>query len=558
MPPLTNKKLSTPLQSNYQSGLNFNIDISQVYSDFIQEIDANRSISNLNNFIAKSNSQFQLNTISTLSQYLKTESTPQESRAHCFYRLIGFPVISQNGNYYNPGTDPDNVANLSNKISIANSVSPAFLTLSLMRENYVNTTLSYFNTTPPTLNASVLALSSSTNTRAFSIPVSNTDPFNYNASNQQYSANLNSKVGQYQVTLGNYTDETGNLPTIFNIFTTRYHFIEPFIVDPRIDFTVNPSSRRVSVPFAANKKSLLIAENTYVKRPLIEKVIRDRYVSTQNAVISSSQQSIIDYVLNVPTIKNNQLLQQMVTNIYNQGPTTTAQFEKFLFIIQTMCSALNKAQLTIQQVQSYYYWLPQPSTIGPEGGSTVDAPIISTNLPSILITTRDQSIINLTLSQIANTFDTQTAPLNGIPDVGGFVFDAFNLTFNSDTSASFGNNVTTELNTLTGTRTTDLTAANTALQTIEIIMGEWSGLGLCDIVAIMGALYVMDINALLGFLDASAQQRAIAQGVVTTQASLPTVTDAQTSFVNTVANFYNLMDDIYKNISQNNSANTNR
>jgi hypothetical protein len=543
----------TPLQSNYQINQNFDIDINQIYSDFIQEIDANRSISNLNVFIGSANKNFQLSTIAGLNKFLKIESTPQESRAHCFYRLIGFPVVDQGFNYYNPGLDTNNPANLTNKINIANNQDPGFLSLSLMRENYNNTILTNFNVQPATLGSSVLSLSSSINTRAFSIPVTNTDPFDFTVSNQNYTANLNGIVGNKQVILTRYTDATGVFPTIA---TNRYHFIKPFMVDPRIDFTINPADRRVAVPFVENKKALLVGENTYVKRPLIEKVIRDRYASTQNAVVSTSQQQVIDYVLNVPAIKNDALIQQMVNNIYNQGAMgPIVQFEKFLFIIQAMCTALVKAQLKIQLVQSRYYWLPLPSIIGPEGGSSVDLPIISTNLPTTLITPQDQSIINLSLSQLANTFDTQTAPLNGIPDLGGFAFDAFQLTFNTDTSSSLGDNTTSQLTTLLNQRNTDLTTANTALQTIEIIMGEWSGLGLCDIVAIMGSLYVMDENNLLGFLDSAAQQRAIAQGVFTTQTALATITDAQNSFLSTITNFYNLMDDIYKNMAQNNGLN---
>ena len=562
--PAANK---TPLQSNFQTNQNFTIDINKIYSDFIQEIDANRSISNLNFFVTGANKTFKIETIASLGNLLKIESTPQESRAHCFYRLIGFPVVAQGGkSYYNPGLDTYNPANLANKINVANNQDPNFLTLSLLRENYNNGILADFNVTPPTLTSSALSLTSSLHTRAFSVPVTNTTPFSFSPVDQQYTASLNSIVGYHQVVLTEYTDQTGTTPTTVSaggkeIFKNgnRYHFIQPFQVDPRIDFTVNPASYRVGVPFVDNKKALLVAENTFVKRPLIEKVIRDRFVSTQDAVISPSQQQLISYVLNVPTVKNDQLIQQMVTNIYNQGSAAPIiQFEKFVLIINAMCRVLVDAQKQIQKIQSLYYWLPLPSSIGPEGGSEINPPIVSSSLPSTLITAQDQSIINLSLSQLANTFDTQTAPTDGIPDLGDFAFDAFQLTFNSDTSSSLGDNVSTELNTLLKKRTTDLTSANTALQTIEIIMGEWSGLGLCDIIAIMGALYVMDENALVGFLDSNAQQRAVAQGIFVpnTDFSNSTIAQAMPAFINTVANFYHLMDDVYKNIAQNNGLNT--
>ena len=559
--------INPPNQANSKTDQNFNIDINKIYSDFIQEIDGNRSISNLNVFVTGANSAFNITTLAGLNKKLKIEATVQESRAHCFYRLIGFPVVDQNAaNYYNPGLDTANPGNLQNKITIANNQSPQFLTLSLLRENYENGILSGFNVTPPTLTSSALSLTSSTSTRSFSVPVTNINAFDYTVADQQYTASLNSIVGYNQVLLTTYTDDTGTIPNTVvvggkEIFATgnRYHFIKPFQVDPRIDFTINPAERRVGVPFVNNKKNLLIAENTYVKRPLIEKVIRDRYTSTQDAVVSTSQQQLIDYVLNVPTVKNDTLIQQMVTNIYKQGATgPIVQFEKFLFIIQAMCKALVDAQLLIQKIQSIYYWLPLPSTIGPEGGSDVDPPIISTNLPSYLITTADQSIIDLSLTQFANTFDTQTATLNGVPDMGGFAFDAFDLTFNNDTSTSLGDNVGQELATLLKKRSSRLALANTALQTIEIIMGEWSGLGLCDIVAVMGSLYVMDDQALVGFLDSDAQQRALAQGIFDLPAgtNFQGIQQAQTAFLNTISNFYHLMDDVYKNLAQKNGLST--
>lgn len=573
VPPNNAPANKTPLQSNFQTNQNFNIDINQIYTDFIQEIDANRSISNLNYFVGNSSFTFTPNAISTLSQKVKIESTAQESRAHCFYRLIGFPVVANGASssatsstatgYYNPGLDNNNVGNLTKKITIANHQDPKFYALSLKREGYENNIAANFNVTPASLLSSVLALTSSITTRSFSIPVTNTDPFDYTIASQGYTANSNGIVGINQVSLTQYTDQNGDSVVNeitatpgFNYFYSRYHFIKPFIVDPRIDFSVNPPERRVAVPFVTNKKALLISEGTYVKRPLIEKVIRDRFASTQNAVISTSQQQAIDYILNVPTVKNDNLIQQMVTNIYNQGTTApVVQFEKFLFIIQAMCTQLVKAQLKIQLMQSRYYYLPLPSAIGPEGGSDVNPPIISSSLPSTLITTADQAVINLTLSQFANTFETQTAPLNGIPDLGGFAFDAFDLTFNSDTTTSLGDNTSTEITTLLKKRNSDLGTANTALQTIEIIMGEWSGLGLCDIVAVMGSLYVMPGHDLLGFLDSDAQNRAIAQGVIQMQTSLAGIEDAQQSFLNTAANFYHLMDDVYQNIAQKNGLN---
>jgi hypothetical protein len=551
----------TPNQANYQTNQNYNIDINQVFNDFIGDIDKNRSVINIQVNTVVLNAPFDIKTIASLGRYLKVENTSQESRAHAFYRLIGFPVVDQDQEYYNPGLDTVQGVrkiDLVYKIKVANNQDPLFKTLSLQRENYVNNFLNAFNTTPTTITASALALSSGATVRPFTPLITNFDPFDFTPTNQQYTVNLNSIVGKNQVPLTQYSDAFNNFPIVStsgsqsaSLGNTRFHFSQPYIVDARIDFTISPATRKVAVPFVDNKKNLLVAENVYVNRPLLEKVIRDRIGQDQDAVISPAQQQVIDYILQIPTIKNDSLIGQMVGNIYNTG--TQVQFEKYLFIIQAMCVKLVEAQLKIQKVQALYYWLPQPSSIGPEGGSDIYGLIISQNLSKNLITIADQSLINSTLQQAADNFDTQTAPIDGVPNLGGFAFDAFSTTFDSDTSTSLGDNVSKNLNNLNTKRNAALTIANTALQTIEVIMGEWSGLGLCDIVAVMGALYTMPQDSLLGFLDADAFDRMIvALNLESNNLTNPGISQALTDFVSRVNEFYNLTQDIYANIAQNN------
>jgi hypothetical protein len=100
--------------------------------------------------------------------------------------------------------------------------------------------------------------------------------------------------------------------------------------------------------------------------------------------------------------------------------------------------------------------------------------------------------------------------------------------------------------------------ANTALQTVEIIMGEWSGLGLCDIIAVMGALYIMPQGSLLGFLDDDAYERMLT--ALNLQNNPPSggnpgIEQAQMDFVDSVQGMYNLMQDIYQNLANNNGLN---
>jgi hypothetical protein len=391
------------------------------------------------------------------------------------------------------------------------------------------------------------------------VPTTSSDPFDVSPSNQSFTPNLNSLIGKNNiVTLDQYMDALGNKPASNNLFKTRYHLVKPFIVDARIDFSTNPRSNQVGVPFVPTKKNLFlpgsgsqsIGGGVYVNQPIIQKVIADRFGQNQGSVLSSAQIDTLQYILNVPTVQKDSIIKQMTNDKYLTS--VSSQFAYWLYVIQAMCTKLVEAQAEIQLVQSRYYWLPQPSTTGPEGGSTVADPIISTSLPNganfSFITTLDQDIINFTLNQQASDFNAQSANLDGVPSLGPFEFD-YIPTFASDTTSGYGNNTLDQINRAMSIRNHDMTIANTALQTIEIIMGEWSGLGLCDIVAAMAALYVMPQNSVLGFLDSDAFDRATT--TLDLNESNPKITQAQNDFVNSVTDMYQLMDDIYTNIYQN-------
>lgn len=550
-----------PNQANYQDNQNLDIDIDKIYTDFIQEIDANRSIVNISN---QGNQAFlnnlNKNNITSLAKLVKVETTPQESRCHTFFRLIGFPVVAADGRYYNPGFDIVKTAakniTIDKKIEIANNAIKGFRYFSFRRETYINSILQTFSLNE-SISAITLALSSSTQIRPFSIPVTNTDNFDTSIDVQSYTSNLLGQIGKYNnVSLLEYVDEGGNKPIAYKLNKIRYHFIKPFIVDPRIDFSVSPSQRKVAVPFVTNRTDLLIAENTYVKRPLLEKVIRERFtLQNPNNVIGVAGQSIRNYILNVPAVRDDPLIKQMVDDVFNLNEVP--QFEKFLNIIRAMLARLVDAQKTIQIVQSKYYWLPIPATIGPEGGSKVKSVIISENIPdgpnNSFITPADRSLINNILKQAANQFNAQVADIDGTPDVGGFAFDSFKVTFDKDTSEALGDIVGAEVNRLTKQRNKDISDANEALRAIEIIMGEFSGLGLCDIVAIMGALYIMPKEDILGFLDEDAFPRMVnALSLQSSNLTNPGLDQAMTSFVAKVRDFYNLMDKIYQDLKNNN------
>jgi len=544
-----------PNQANFLDEQNFDIDLDKLYSDFIQEIDNNRSIVNTSN---QGNQSFlkilKKETITSLAKLVKVETTPQESRCHAFFRLVGFPVISKDLRFYNPGFDIIKDANrkisLDTKIDIANNTFDGFFNLSFKRESYVNSILQTFSQNNG-ITATALALSSGAQIRNFSDSIKNLDPFDMVPTNQSYTANFKGQIGNNDsVKLTEYKDENGNVPNSSQLNQIRFHIIKPFIVDPKIDFTVAPSSKRIAVPFAINKSNLLVAENTFVKRPLIEKVIRDRfYVNNQSNV--GSAESIKNYILSIPSVKDESLIKQMTSDVYNISEQQ--QFKKYINIIRAMCKKLVESQLIIQKVQSLYYWAPITSSVGPEGGSSVRDVIISNNFPLDYLTNFDKSLINNILKQTSNQINIQAANVEGIPDVGGFAFDSFKNTFDNQTSDSLGDVITDTVTKSLNNRKQYMNNANNALKTIEIIMGEFSGLGLCDIIAVMGALYIMPKEDLLGFLDVDSFARMTKTvNYIPNDVSQSSITNTASSFLTSVAGYYNLMDKIYQDLRENN------
>jgi len=554
---------AAPNQLNYNDDQNFDINIDDIYNDFITAIDNIRSYTNTSAISdGDATSAFKLGdpTLASLKQQTLVNSTLQESRCHAFFRIIGFPVISSSFNLYNPGFDIiyDSTRNIGaavsgTKLSIASNPISGFRNLSLQREDYFSSILNVFSV-PQAIDAGALALSVTarlTNVTPFSIPtINNPNGFDMTISDQQYKADLTSNGPINPTNLTAYVDVNGNNPSISNLFPQRTHLIPPFQVDPVIDFTVNDASRLIAVPFAPNKSYLMVKDGVFVNRPIIEQVITDRLtLGYQEDTLGANAQSLINFVKNNAAIQDNSIVTKVNNGVYQLSEQF--QFAKFVNIIRTMINALVSAQQIIKQNEAQYYWIPVPSVNGPEGGSTVQGVFYSTNVPNSFYTMDDQAIINAQIKVTLNQINTQVAQISGTPDRGGFSFDNFKTTFGPDTSSALGDISTQSLEKLVSIRNTNLTKANQALRTVEIIMGEFSGLGLCDIIAVMGALYIMPVNSLLGFLDSDALVRANNAIGLDTYSSAG-IKQAMSDLTSNVADFYSLMDDLYLGAIENN------
>lgn len=542
---------SIPNQINYQDDQNYEIDIDSIYTDFIKEIDANRSLVNVNANLQILNN-LTADSVGGITQFLKIESDPQESRCHTFFRLIGFPVISKDLKMYSPGldilSDPARTIDIAFKVQVTQNPLDGFIILSNTREQYPNDNLQIFSL-PKSIDAGTLALSSSVNTRSFIAPLDKDNtPLDTKVDNQTYKVNFNSRVGANSVDLNNYQDSAGSKPT--KLTNKRKHIIKPFATDGRIDFSVCPSARRVCIPFVPDKSNTMVGENTFVVRPLIEKIIRERItVFDQEATLGTADSSLIDYIKTIDAIKDQDIVNRVSNgDVYKLGDQI--KFATFVNIIRAMMLALVNAQNDILKAQSKYYWVPVPATNGPEGGNTTQGVFLDKNLNSVLITDSDQAVLTAVIKTAINQINSQTASADGIPDAGGFAFDSFKTTFGSDTSNALGDISQQNLDELNSKRNSLLNKANSALRTVEIVTGEFSGLGLCDIIAIMGALYLMPEADLLGLLDNDALRRM--NTILQTNKSKNDVESALTSLTNNVKDFYNLMDKIYLDLKGNN------
>lgn len=494
----------------------FKIDIDKIYTTMIQEIDKIRSnVSMANNpqlkAIISSTNSTNPSQKSLLSQVSTDINNSQESRCHAFFRLLGLPVYEPNGTFYSPGInrESDKNANFNKyKKLVASGIPKDLYSLMDNREISINNYLQIFSVQD--INASVLTLSSS-RVRKFSIiPTSNSgDPFNSDQSAQSYTFDETTNINGNNF-LTDYQDINNNKPSgkVLGFLQKRSHIIAPFMVDPRVELTVNPPyagsptnnntaiCKIIGAPFALDKSQLLFTENIYAVRPIIETICLSRLTNASpESALSQRFQDILDYIKNTDVVKDSELLNKAVEN-----PTQTKEdqvFVKYINIIRAMIDKLVDSINTIIEVESNYHWVPIPDKKGPEFGSATQGIIIGDDLNSDKDNKIIESIINNEIDQI-NSQSTQTIQ----PDLGNFVdFEKKQPSPDDQTTDAMGNRNQNELDDMTNKRNEKTDAANNAIREIEIIMGEFSGLGLCDIIAVYLALWIIDKDTLVGMID---------------------------------------------------------
>lgn len=605
-------------QNNFQSVQNLDPNIKQMFKDFvtggttpnnnepsqnvgIDDIRAQVSVTitgqTTQNLIKSLNINPATNTLAGTANVTTPSKLAQESRCHAFYRIIGFPVVNADkSDFYNPGLDiiiGNNITRqvtLERKLRIASNVGAKFEAISQAREEY-SAQVSQIFSVPSSIEAGVLALTSgtcgkdnNTNIRKFAQTFEKSkDPFDFDIAKQSYSfpgdiSSMRGKVGDFEVLLSDYQDPSGDPANDFkanlaiggfDVLKNHKHIIRPFIVDPRIDFsiwaaeskTAAGTSKRIAVPFVPNGKYLQTSPIAKAERPLLEKIIRDRFSAPQVQDAGISVTRVVDYVKNSKNIQTINIGGNTIGDIFTGSIFKLSQrqaFAQFLANAQSIIAKLVRCIDTVATSQSLYYWLPLPSNLGPEAGCVIRDVPLDGNLDPSLLTEYDQDILEKQVSVILSGINHSIAAISTAPDPGNFSFSNFKFPFDSSTSNSLGNLSSKTQTTITDIRNEYLTQASEALQIIEMIMGEFSGLGLCDIFAILGALYVIPINDLLGFLDDDAVVRAetaLGQPAGSLKDARTGIGEAMTSLSNTVNAFYQIMDQMFKDRKNNNDTN---
>ena len=540
----------------YKDSQNFIPNIEEIYKFYISRIDEYRSYVN----IYKSDNQDIINDVASINKNrssIQVELTPQESRCHAFYRLIGLPVINKDKTkFYNPGYCPPDIKrptgepiilNKNNKLKIAENPIINFNKLSEFRETYFSR---YFANTfqkSTNIDAAVLAVSSY-NIRKFSAPLEKTtETFDTNINNQSYNIPIfNSK----RIALTEYVDSSGNKPTEIQKKSKRYHIIKPFIVDARIEYSVIPINKIICVPFL--EKSQSIRDNVELKKPFLEQVCRDRLnIYNEQNVSGDYIQRLNEIIKSVPSIKDEQLIKS-INNKTIYGESEQVQFLKYLNIIRFMMKELFDAQKTIQAIENDYYWTPIPSKEGPEKGSSFPKINLSSEATN-LRTSKDNAIVDFTVINETSKLSSDIKEVNLETDIGQFVFadpSEKSAIKKTDSTSGFGSIVEKNLKELEIKRNSGLQFGSKALKNIEIIMGEFSGLGLCDIIAIIGSLYIIEKKYLVGLLDDDAFERMKFEYNFTERAD---ITSSLNALEANVKNYYNLMDKVYEDVRKNNT-----
>lgn len=450
--------------------LTANLDITDLVNKFIVPIERLRSISAPSIFSRSMGTDSDEDTRSTLDSAQINPSEPQESRCHAFLRMIGFPVVSRDNTFYNPGFNHkrSKTATEHNAAVDSNMTQDANL-MAQLRENSARNRYTIFK--KHGLENSVYSLV---------LPI--IKPFNVMANaewdlqdNQSFTiAGRKSFVSSFRTAEGN---------EITNAYETGTHILRPFTVHPVISKTVMPATRIVCEPFLETVEDTKLTDDKTLLRPGIELILRLRLEEKFNSETNSDRNNQVE---ESPSILSS--IDSMLARNLNEVElkNTEELIKELKFLIHHLIRCIHTVYNTTRKI----YWTPIASPGGPEFGTDIGNYIKYNTITSEL----EAQIRGLeTLKKVKEVLPSIDNTSFAIPVV-------------EETKRTYDE----ELQELKDKKNEFSREASDSLRDIEYIIGEVSGLGLVDILTVNIALWSVDVDVLLSMLDNTAFNRLYA------------------------------------------------
>jgi hypothetical protein len=472
-----------------------------------------------------------------------------ESRAHAFYRMLGLPVAVASGGFYNPGFDPNAKETFTKHSGIDSKIDPAIQNMLDLREIVPQGKKQIFSNQD--INASIYALLLRY-PLPFNVLKQGLQPFDID----QQTFTVTTRADAANILALVNPDLSDAITSGASGFFGSAHILKPFIVDPRIASTVMPDSNSICVPFLPDKNSTKISGTNYLQRPGLEAIIRQRLTdqvtdvtflnAVSNVISGQNSPSINTYNLNRQTLTdtidaltaNNNVSASATDSFSNFTNTQATMVSQLIQTIKTVIIQLASAMTKIDTVKLKINWFPVPSVDGPGTGS-VGASLSRTGT-SCAYSKLDNDIVQLRINKLNTQYQ-----LTSQPDVGQFA-SPFSGSAAPDQIKVFND----QLEQSVSQRDKLAQDAFDAMGIIENITGEISGLGLIDVLAIYTALWAIDINTLVNFLDQDAFQRLstynpdLVNGL--SDSTIP-ITKVLSTFETTLSNILSFADKLLEN-----------
>ncbi len=426
-----------------------------------------------------------------------------ESRLNAFYRMMGFPIVKNNLEFFSPGydvnlnTDQDglfehklitaHVAN--NKQVVSQQLNP--------REQVFKDYNKIF--AAGGFNSRTLALGS-LHIRSFEGQFGSTGPLEFDSKQVQLVSQRITELTKYYAVSSDKTLMLSVLKSGNHLASK--HPLKPFVVDPRIE--ILPDTNLIAAPFLINSAQLACFNGTSYKRPYIERVISLRLNNQNNVKSNVNINKIISDIKADNNVTSAVLLNTASNPEKNLQNSDVVVFNNLFKIIKALVKELIKNIKEAADVSRTINFQPIPHPVkGIEGEMSILGVEQKDNNNQEI----EKNIIELynKTSLDTSAFTLDFGP-QGKVDEGNFVFSNIDdVVFSADKVAQ--KSTKEQLDELISLRTRACNSGIESIRNIEYIMGEFSGLGLIDIIAIQAAFWLMDRDKLVGLIDARAYAR---------------------------------------------------